>query len=130
MIVLDTHVVIWLLGDPDRISRRAQHALRRLPIQDEQAVISCQSLYEIARGIARGRMRVNLPLPVFLRSLEKRFQVVQLTSEIAKIAAEFSPAFPGDPFDRIIAATAVFFVAPLITADKRMLRSAEVETIW
>lgn len=130
MIVLDTHVVIWLLGDPDRISQRAQHAIQSLLLQDEEAAISCLSLYEIARGIARGRMRVGQPLPAFLRSIEARFLVIPLSSEIAKTAAEFSPVFPGDPFDRIIAATAVIHVAPLITADKRMLRSDEVKTIW
>jgi PIN domain nuclease of toxin-antitoxin system len=130
MIVLDTHIVIWLLGDTGRISQRAQRAIRALTRRSQQPAISCQSFYEISRGIVRGRMRVTPPLPVFLRGIEARFQVVPLTSQIATIAAEFSPAFPGDPFDRIIAATAVAQGAPLITADKRILRSDEVETIW
>lgn len=130
MIVLDTHVLIWLLGDPEKLSERASAAIERAQHRGEVPAISCLSFYEIARGIIRGRMRVHSPLAAFLEHIDMNFHVVPLTAQIGRLAAELSSGFPGDPFDRVIAATAIANGVPLITADKSILRSREVETIW
>ena len=45
-------------------------------------------------------------------------------------AAQLADAFPGDPMDRIIAATALTEGIPLVTADERIRRSGVVRTIW
>ena len=130
MIVLDTHVLIWLLSDPDRLTEKARSAIQSSILSGETPAISCQSFYEIARGVVRGRMRVHSPLVNLMESIAMRFDVIPLTAQIARLAAEFDLSFPGDPFDRIIAASAVAKGAPLVTADKNILRSDEVETIW
>lgn len=130
MIVLDTHVLIWLLGNPERLSEKARSAVQSAVIRGEPPAISCLSFYEIARGIVGERMRVNSPLAAFLENIEMSFQVVPLTAQISRIAAELSSGFPGDPFDRVIAATAIAHGASLITADRKILRYRQVETIW
>ena len=130
MIVLDTHVLIWLLADPERLSEKARKAIHSLKTRGEIPAISCQSLYEIARGVVRGRIRVRAPLSVFMESIEMTFDVIPLTAQIGRLAAEFSPGFPSDPFDRIIAASALARGGPLVTADKNILRSGELATIW
>lgn len=49
---------------------------------------------------------------------------------IAVTAAQLPPAFPSDPIDRIIAATALLSGATLITADERIRHSGAVRTLW
>ena len=130
MIVLDTHVVIWLAEDPGKVSLPAKRAIEELVTSGLRPIISGQSLYEIAWGVVRGRILSSLPIEELLAEVERRFIVRPLTSQIALAAAQLPAAFPTDPFDRIIAATAIVERAPLLTADQRIRRSRAVRTLW
>ena len=58
------------------------------------------------------------------------YRIEPLTDDIAERAGQFEDAFPGDPADRMIAATALVRGVPLVTHDE-MLRGAEqVKTLW
>jgi PIN domain nuclease of toxin-antitoxin system len=130
VIVLDTHVVIWLAEDPGKVSLPAKRAIEELVTSGHRPIISGQSLYEIAWGVVRGRILSSLPIEELLAEVERRFIVRPLTSQIALAAAQLPAAFPTDPFDRIIAATAIVERAPLLTADQRIRRSRAVRTLW
>ena len=80
--------------------------------------------------VNRGQVRVKVSLLDFLQSVEKNFLILPITSAIAARSVLFSRAFPRDPSDRIIAATALVHNAPLITADKLIHQSGEVPCIW
>jgi len=56
--------------------------------------------------------------------------LLDITPEIAVLAAQLPPAFPGDPADRIIAATARSHDFPLVTKDQGLLDSPLLRTIW
>jgi PIN domain nuclease of toxin-antitoxin system len=128
MILLDTHAAIWLALEPQRLSKAARAAI------EENApgglAISEQSLYEIAWLIVRRRIAVREPLESFIGGLASRFQVRPLTAEVAVAAARLPGEFPSDPFDRIIAGTAIVAGVPLITADRHIRRSRAVRTLW
>lgn len=47
-----------------------------------------------------------------------------------RAAAHLPPGFPGDPFDRVIAATAIVERVPVVTSDTRIRKSKVVRTIW
>ncbi|MGC2638924.1 MAG: type II toxin-antitoxin system VapC family toxin [Acidobacteriaceae bacterium] len=130
MILLDTHVLLWLLENPARLSPAAKSAIAEVETAGRRPIISGQSLYEIARGVLRGRIQSSLPPGELLAFIERRFVVSPLTSQIALAAAQLPSSFPSDPFDRIIAATALVADAPLVTADRNIRRSRALRTIW
>jgi len=130
VILLDTHAVLWLLGEHERLSHPARDAIIEARSAGYWLAISGQTLYEIARGMARGRIRAHLPPEAFLTKIESQFLVLPVTKQNALLAAQLPASFPGDPFDRIIAATALAENIPLITADQHIRRSRVVKTIW
>jgi PIN domain nuclease of toxin-antitoxin system len=56
--------------------------------------------------------------------------VEPVSEEIAQLAGAFSSDFPGDPADRIIAATAQVLRVKLITADEKLRSITSIDTIW
>ena len=83
--------------------------------------------------VERGWLRLkNLTTRRFLDALVQTpgLTVLELTPEIAALAAQFPRDFPGDPADRIIAATARAHDLPLVTRDQGMQASALLRTIW
>lgn len=130
MIVLDTHVALWTLGDVGMLSTAAVQAIKETESEGSRCAVSTLSFYEIARAIVRGRMQSTLTLEELIAEIERRFIVRPLTPQIALAAAQLPAAFPSDPFDRIIAATAMVEGVPLLTADQRIRRSRVIRTIW
>ena len=127
MIVLDSHVAVWLALQPEKLSPRARTAIRQL---EQPPAISTHTLFEVGWLIVRGRIRPQVPLETFLRNMARGFELVPLSTELAVAAAQLPAGFPSDPADRIIAATALVSGAVLITADERIRRSGAVRTLW
>lgn len=92
--------------------------------------MSAVSLFEVAWLISRKRLAVVSTLEEFLEFLEGRFIIKPMNGRIAAVAAQLPSSLPSDPFDRIIAATAIVEGLPLVTADERIRQSGAVQTIW
>ena len=130
MLLLDTHAILWLLGSPERLSSAAARAIEHAELSGAAIALSCLSLYEIANGVARKRIIIRESIESFLAQVEKDLLVLPVTKRAAISAANLLAPFPDDPFDRIIAATALTEGIPLITADERIRRAGIVQTIW
>lgn len=131
MILLDTQAAAWLVLRPQRLSRRATAAIRRAQARNGLAIASV-TLMELAQMLATGAIRPTGTPQSWLRAFVAETAVTthDLTVEIAAVAAHLPPSFPADPFDRVIAATAIVERLPLVTADARIQRSEVVETVW
>ncbi len=129
MILLDTQVVVWLALQPDLLSLAAGKAVRAARAEDGVA-ISDKTLWEIAMMVSKRRIDVNGSMIEFLRAAEAETLVLPIDSAIAERSMAFSPRFPKDPSDRIIAATALVHGIPLVTSDAAIRKSGEVPCIW
>jgi len=129
MILVDTHVLVWLELQRSKLSRAAASAISRAHAADGLA-ISAISLVELAGLIYRGKIRLPGSFESSIQQLIRDVTVRPITLEIAILTVHFPPDFPSDPADRIIAATARAENLPLVTADQRMLDCPLVKTIW
>ena len=130
MILVDTHVVIWLAFDQNRISRKARTAIDDARKNADGLAIADITLLELATLARKGRIRLEISLESFLQEVESRFVVLPMTSRACARAVALPAAYPQDPADRIIAATALVEGLSLLTADREIRRSRTVQAIW
>lgn len=130
MILLDTHVVIWLAQDYQRISTAAHAAIEDARNEDRGLAVSDITLVEIVQLATHGRINLIPDAETVLSEVEHRFVILPITSKIAMQAFALPANYPKDPVDRVIGATAVIEGLSLITADRAIRRSKAVPTIW
>ena len=130
MILLDTHVVLWLALEPAKISKRARSAIEEARQRGEGLGISDITLFEIAAAERKGRIKLQTTLEMFLSEVEARFTILPITAQVCVRATTLPASYPKDPADRIIAATALVGGVPLVTADGDIRRSRALRTIW
>jgi PIN domain nuclease of toxin-antitoxin system len=130
MILVDTHVVVWLAFDRDQISRKARGAIDDARKNGDGLAISDITLLELATLASKGRIHLDITLESFLEEVEARFVVLPIGSRACARAMGFPAGYPKDPADRIIGATALVEGLLLITADREIRRSRTVQTIW
>ena len=130
MILLDTHVVVWLASGEPHMSRAAQRAIDHARKSDRGLAISDFTLFELSQLFRKKQFSLIVSPESFLAEVERRFVVLPITSNIALQAFELPPNYPKDPADRIIGATALIEDLPLVTADAAIRKSRAVPTIW
>ncbi len=130
MILIDTHVVVWLAFDPRRLSKKARAAINEARRNGEGLAISDITLLELTTLTSKGRIRLDIGLESFLREIEARFVVIPISGRACVRALGLPATYPKDPADRMIGATALVEGLPLLTADREIQRSRAVHTIW
>ena len=129
MILLDTHVLVWLETEERKLSRAASSAIRRARASGG-LFISAISLVELASLMSRGKLEIQSTVQNTIQRFAAGVIVLPITYEIAALTTYFPDNFPHDPADRIIGATARAEDLPLVTADQRMLECSLLTTIW
>ncbi len=122
MILLDTHVLIWL---DEANPRLGEGAIRKIDksLHSGSAAVSAISFWEVGMLIKKGRVRLDMDPGVWREDfLQQGLIELPLTGSIGIRAAGLGDAH-GDPADRMIAATALENSATLLTADARLLSS-------
>lgn len=127
MHLLDTHVLVWWYVDDPALPPEFRRTLERLESVGQSAAVSAISLWEIAKLAERGRIALTVALDELLEQIEldPLFQVLPITGRIAAESTRLGPAFPRDPADQLIAATARCHGLKLMTADEQ-IRSSNV----
>lgn len=124
MLLLDTHVWIWILaGDARRIGRRARSRLTRAESRDAIR-ISPVTLFEVMALHAAGRLQLTRPPDEWIRQAmaSAPVRIAELSPSIAIDAGRIQRDVLADPMDRLLVATAAEMEATLLTADTRILQ--------
>ena len=130
MILVDTHVVVWLAFDQGQLSKNARAAINEARQNGEGLAISDITLLELTTLTSKGRIRLDISLESFLSEIEARFIVLPISGRACVRALGLPATYPKDPADRIIGATALVEGLSLLTADRKIRRSRAVHTIW
>jgi PIN domain nuclease of toxin-antitoxin system len=130
LILLDTHVVVWLAGEEYRISNKAKTVLNEARQTEQGLAISGFTLYELSTLYRKKQFTLAISPESFLSEVERRFVVLPITSRICLGALSLPAGYPKDPADRIIGATAIVEGLTLVTADAQIRNSRVVPTIW
>jgi PIN domain nuclease of toxin-antitoxin system len=129
MILLDTHVLIWLAGEPSNLSRKASDAVRRAS-QETGIAISAITLWELAWLATHDRLKITGTVDAFVEQIVSRTAILPISVKIAVLANQLPADYPGDPCDRLIGATALAGGIALITKDTRIRACEQIKTIW
>jgi PIN domain nuclease of toxin-antitoxin system len=129
VILLDTHVVIWMASDPGKLSGPASDAIREASHEGGIA-ISAITLWELAWLMMHGRLDISGTVEDFVEEIAARTAVRPITPKIAVLANQFISSYSGDPCDRLIGATALAEGMALVTKDRNIRGSKQVKTIW
>jgi PIN domain nuclease of toxin-antitoxin system len=113
-LLLDTHLLLWAAGEPNRLSTDARRLMKEA---GNELMFSAASFWEIAikRGLGRNDFQVD---PRLLRRglLDNGYGELLIGSDHA-VAIDALPRLHKDPFDRILVAQAIVEGITLLTAD-------------
>jgi PIN domain nuclease of toxin-antitoxin system len=129
MILLDTHVLIWLAFEPAKLSRAAREAIHE-SARTGGLGISAITLWEAAWLVTHRRVDFTGTADAFLEEISSRTAVFPITRQIALLANQLPATYPGDPSDRLIGATALAEGIALVTKDRSIRNCKQIKTIW
>jgi PIN domain nuclease of toxin-antitoxin system len=122
-ILLDTHILLWALAEPDRLDEDTRAAIESI---DTDVVFSAASIWEIAIKTGLGRADfVADPAEVARAALAAGFAELPVRANAAAALAGLPPLHR-DPFDRLLVAQAIVEPAFLYTADPQLAPYSEL----
>lgn len=124
-LLLDTHIWLWSLNEPDRVGRRVQQEMRN---SANEIWLSPISTWEALTLNAKGRLELPTDLTDWVARATAPFVEAPLTHEIALASRRLSLGHQ-DPADRFLVATAQVLDLTLVTADTRLLGLGEIATL-
>ena len=111
--LLDTHVWLWLIHEPERVR---PEAISRLSRADSELFLSVASGWEIGIKFAAGKLELPDPPELFIPSRLSRDRIRALSVELSHaLKAAALPPLHKDPFDRLLVAQAQSLGLTLVT---------------
>lgn len=113
-LLLDSHVVLWWLMEPQRLSRPVTDAISR---GTSEVLVSAASIWELSIKQSNGKL--TLPGDLHDQAVSEGFTVLHVTGRHAA-AVRALPTHHKDPFDRMLVVQAQLEGLTLVTADRAM----------
>jgi len=124
--VLDTHVLIWYFTGSKRLKRRLKELIDNVRSQGGRLLVPTIVLAEAMHVAEKGRVHFDFTEMYRLIKEEPEFEIVSFSPDILEESTQISNI--PEIHDRIIVATAKFYQAGILTKDRVIRSSAEVET--
>ncbi len=118
-LLLDTHVLLWAAGVPERLPDDVRALLED---QDAKLFFSAASLWEVAIKSGLGRADFRVDPRVLRRGLLENGYVELAVTGAHAVAVDLLPPIHKDPFDRLLIAQARVEGLTLVTADQVVAR--------
>lgn len=126
VIVLDTHALLWMAFEPERLSSKADRAIS----STKETAISSISIWETGIKIKNKKLEIPLSLDVFVERLKQAegFHIVPVDEQVwlDSLSLEWKHR---DPADRVIVATAKRLGCNLVTHDSE-IRGFYRKAVW
>jgi PIN domain nuclease of toxin-antitoxin system len=121
MILLDTHIWVWWVNNPDKLNPKTLEYLDNLP--PAHIFISIISCWEVAKLVEKKRIQLPVPLSEwFAQAIDHSgVTLIELEKSVIIDACALPGVFHNDPADQLIVATARIKQIPLLTADSKIL---------
>lgn len=116
ILLLDTHVLLWWLEDPNKLSKEAHE---KISDPKNQILISSAVIWEIVIKSMIGKLTIPDDLEAVIE--HSRFQQLDISHRHA-LAVHDLPAIHRDPFDRMLAAQSFIEEATIVTRDEKLIR--------
>ena len=123
-LLLDTHIWLWSLREPQLLGKRVR---RELQEPANQLWLSPISVWEALALHRKGRIALHTNVEDWVSGATASLREAPLTYEIV-VAAE-SLSLHGDPADRFLAGTAKVLGLTLVTADQKLLGLGDIATL-
>lgn len=118
-LLLDTHVWLWSILEPEKLTRRVARALRS---ETSELWLSPISLWELQVLVERGRIELQTDLDTWLDDVARvaPMREAPLTNTVVRALRSIDTPHR-DPADRFLAATAAALDLHLVTSDEKLL---------
>jgi len=124
-LLLDTHIWLWSLREPNRLGARV---LRELRAANNEKWLSPVSVWEASILHRKGRISLHVGFREWVAAASAHLREAPLTHEVVVAAQELEFSH-GDPADRFLAATAGVLDLTLVTGDQRLLGLGNIATL-
>ena len=128
MLLLDTHAFVWLASDQKLLTEHGKTLIRQAA---GRLFMSAISSLEIALLVKRNRLELPLRPEQFVAETLRHHGITEIPvdSTIAMAAAAL-PDIHNDPFDRILASTAIIHGLELLSKDAVLPRYVGLRVVW
>lgn len=131
MTLLDTHVLVWWVNEPRKLSNKARKIIEE-NIKKGEIFISSISVWEIFLLVKKRKLILTMDTQSWVSAIENLpfVHFLPLDNNILAKSVSLNSDFHQDPADRMIVATAMITGAIVITSDKRILNYPHIQSVW
>lgn len=127
MILLDSHIWVWLVSADHLLNANQKSYLKRK--EADGLAVSVISIWELALKVESGNLKLSVPIDPWLKKAVKYpgVKLLNLGPKIARESTRLPGDFHKDPADRFLVATARHYDCELVTVDAKILAYPHVK---
>jgi len=126
-LLLDTHIWLWSIGEPRKLSRRVS---RELDNRENQLWLSPVSIWEALLLHRQGRVNLSDDFATWVAGAMNRIPLTEAPLTFEVVLELSTVSLPhSDPADLFLAATAKAFGLTLVTSDRNLIRTEGISVL-